>query len=90
VAAAAGEHGVEAILLSTHNGMALEYAQRLQAELARRGVDVPVLMGGVLNQAVPDLPLPVDVTGELRGLGIHTGALANAGWGLLLPAKGDA
>ncbi len=90
VAAKAAAHDVEAILLSTHNGMALEYAQRLQAELARRGLDVPVLMGGVLNQAVPDLPLPVDVTHELRQLGIHTGALAGGGWQFLLPSRSAA
>lgn len=92
VAAAAAGCGAEAILLSTHNGMALEYAQRLQAEMARQGVDAPVLMGGVLNQAVPELPLPVDVTAELRQLGIHTGALADAGPQLLAarPAKGEA
>ena len=98
VARAAAAPGIEAILLSTHNGMALEYAEQLQAELDRRGLDVPVLMGGVLNQKVADLPLPVDVTGELRQLGIHTGALSGGSWQFLptapLPApllgKGDA
>ena len=70
--------------------MALEYAEQLQAELARRGLDVPVLMGGVLNQKVAELPLPVDVTDELRQLGIHTGALSGGSWQFLLPGKGDA
>lgn len=87
VAAAAAACNAEAILLSTHNGMALEYAEQLQAELAHRGVAAPVLMGGVLNQAVRDLPLPVDVTSELRQLGIHTGSLAGPAWQGLLPAR---
>lgn len=90
VAEGAADHGVEAILLSTHNGMALEYAQQLQAELNRRGVDTPVLMGGVLNQTMGGQPLPADVTADLKRLGIHTGALADGSVGRLLPAqKGD-
>ena len=90
VAAAAAEHGVEAILLSTHNGMALEYAEQLQAELARLDVDAPVLIGGVLNQKLADRPLPVDVTPDLKRLGIHTGALADGSLGRLLHAGRDA
>ncbi len=89
VAEGAAAHGVEAILLSTHNGMALEYAQRLQSELSRRGVDAPVLMGGVLNQKLADRPLPADVTLDLKRLGIHTGALTDGSVGRLLPARGD-
>ena len=87
VAEGAAEHGVEAILLSTHNGMALEYAQQLQAELDRRRVDAPVLMGGVLNQKMAGQPLPADVTADLKRLGIHTGALADGSVGRLLPAQ---
>lgn len=89
VARGAAAHNVEAILLSTHNGMALEYAQQLNAELARLAVEAPVLMGGVLNQKVADLPLPVDVTHELRQLGIRTGTLADGGWPGLLPPRGS-
>ncbi len=90
VAKGAAEHGVEAILLSTHNGMALEYAQQLHAELNRQCIDAPVLMGGVLNQKIADQPLPADVTADLKRLGIHTGALADGSMGrLLLAQKGD-
>ncbi len=89
VAEGAAEHGVEAILLSTHNGMALEYARQLQAELNRRCVDAPVLMGGVLNQKMAGQALPADVTADLKRLGIHTGALADGSVGRLLPAQKD-
>jgi methylmalonyl-CoA mutase cobalamin-binding subunit len=85
VAKAAQAHDVEAILISTHNGMALEYAQRLQAELDQRRLELPLLMGGVLNQKVSHQPLPVDVTAELRQLGVHTSAQLDRGWGRLLP-----
>ncbi|MCP4626061.1 MAG: cobalamin B12-binding domain-containing protein, partial [bacterium] len=43
IARAAKSCGVEAILISTHNGMALEYSNRLKAELDRQKVDVPVI-----------------------------------------------
>ncbi|UCC51715.1 MAG: cobalamin B12-binding domain-containing protein, partial [Anaerolineaceae bacterium] len=77
---------VDAILISTHNGMALEYARRLRAELGERRLDVPVLMGGVLNQKIEDQALPVDVRAELHQLGFHTSAQLDSGWGRLLPA----
>jgi methylmalonyl-CoA mutase cobalamin-binding subunit len=63
--------GAEAVLISTHNGMALEYAQRLKAELARHDLDVPIAMGGILNQKVEHSALPVDVTADLKELGFH-------------------
>jgi methylmalonyl-CoA mutase cobalamin-binding subunit len=65
----AGE--VEAVMISTHNGMALEYAKRLKAELAGRKIDLPVVMGGILNQKVEDAALPVDVTSDLKALGFY-------------------
>jgi len=71
IARAAESSGAEAVLISTHNGMALEYAQRLKAELARHDLDVPIAMGGILNQKVEDAALPVDVTTDLKQLGFH-------------------
>jgi methylmalonyl-CoA mutase cobalamin-binding subunit len=71
IARAAGSHSVEAILISTHNGMALEYAKRLKIELDRHKVDVPVVMGGILNQKMEDVALPVDVTTDLKKLGFY-------------------
>jgi methylmalonyl-CoA mutase cobalamin-binding subunit len=71
IARAAESCGPEAVLISTHNGMALEYAQRLKAELAGHDLDVPIVMGGMLNQKVEDAALPVDVTTDLKELGFH-------------------
>jgi len=71
IAKAAKSCGAEAILISTHNGMALEYANRLLAELDRQKVDVSVVMGGILNQKVEDAALPVDVTINLKKLGVY-------------------
>ncbi|MDZ7840450.1 MAG: cobalamin-dependent protein [Gammaproteobacteria bacterium] len=69
IAEAALAHGVDGILLSTHNGNALEYAERLQRSLGESGCDTPVIVGGVLNQKVDDNALPVPVSNEIRKLG---------------------
>jgi len=65
------EAGADAILVSIHNGMALTYAQHLQRELAERKLDIPIAMGGTLNQDIEGEPAPIDVKDDLRGLGIH-------------------
>lgn len=69
IADAAVEHGVDGILLSTHNGNALEYAERLQESLRGLECDTPVVVGGVLNQKTDDSVLPVPVNSELKRLG---------------------
>ncbi len=71
IARAASSGSVEAILISTHNGMALEYAKRLRTELDKQNVDVPVVMGGVLNQKMENVALPVDVTTKLIDMGFY-------------------
>jgi len=73
IARAASSGSVEAILISTHNGMALEYAKRLKTELDKQNVAVPVVMGGVLNQKMENVALPVDVTTKLIDMGFHPG-----------------
>ena len=65
------EAGATAILVSTHNGMALTYAKHLQREVAERRLDIPIAMGGTLNQDIEGEPTPVDVKDDLTALGIH-------------------
>lgn len=72
VAEKAGEGVPDAILISTHNGMALDYGKMLVDALAKKQIGAPVLFGGVLNQKRGDLDLPVDVTAELMQIGLHT------------------
>ena len=60
----------DALLLSTHNGMALEYARQLKDKMDAGQQDIPVVMGGVLNQKVEDRDLPVPVVDELKQLGM--------------------
>ena len=69
VAAGLQLHVPDVLLLSTHNGMALEYGQQLRRLMDEMDNATPVLMGGVLNQKVPDQLLPVPVGRELSALG---------------------
>jgi methylmalonyl-CoA mutase cobalamin-binding subunit len=66
----AAQSNAAALLISTHNGMALKYAEKLKSELERRALKPRIIMGGVLNQDVEGQELPVDVSDELRRLGI--------------------
>lgn len=65
------EAGANAILVSTHNGMALTYARQLQHEIAARQLEIPIAMGGTLNQDVEGEPAPIDVKDDLVKLGVH-------------------
>jgi methylmalonyl-CoA mutase cobalamin-binding subunit len=61
----------DAIAISTYNGVALAYFQALKAELKTRGLDLPILIGGRLNQ-IPEgsnSSLPMDVGAELAAQG---------------------
>jgi methylmalonyl-CoA mutase cobalamin-binding domain/chain len=59
------------IAISTYNGVALDYLRMLRHELSQAGVDVPVFVGGKLNQVPEDglASIPQDVTADLRALG---------------------
>lgn len=63
--------GADAIFLSTYNGVALSFLKSLKAELTARGLDVPVFVGGKLNEvpAASNTNLPVDVGDELTAEG---------------------
>ena len=68
----ARDEAVDAVAVSTYNGVALRFAEALTAELARLDHPVPLLIGGRLNQ-IPEgsnSSLPVDVTTELGAAGV--------------------
>ncbi|NNE21470.1 MAG: hypothetical protein HKN11_02560 [Rhizobiales bacterium] len=61
----------EAIMVSTYNGIALDYYRLLKTALTAEGSAIPVLIGGRTNQ-IPqgsNTSLPVDVTRELMAEG---------------------
>ncbi len=74
------------MLLSTHNGMALDYACQLKQLLDEASLSLPVIMGGVLNQKTDDQALPVPVIDQLKALGMHP-ATSLPGITRLLPDK---
>ncbi len=64
-----------AVVATTHNGMALNYGDRLAAERRRRDADITLVMGGVLNEDAgggSNAELPRDVTPDLNARGIVT------------------
>lgn len=61
----------DVVLISTHNGMALTYAEQLLSELRHRGTAPRIIMGGVLNQDDGENEEPVDVSPALLALGIQ-------------------
>ena len=68
----AKEKAVDVIALSTYNGVALRYSKALKQKLIEAELEVPVLVGGRLNE-IPEgsnTSLPVDVSNELSNIGI--------------------
>jgi methylmalonyl-CoA mutase cobalamin-binding subunit len=64
-----------AVVATTHNGMALNFGDRLAAERQRRGAGITLVMGGVLNEDAGEgsnSELPRDVTPDLNARGIIT------------------
>lgn len=62
---------VDYISISTHNGFALSYAKNLLVYTKQYKLNIPIFMGGKLNEDMGE-GLPVDVTDELKQLGIIT------------------
>jgi methylmalonyl-CoA mutase cobalamin-binding domain/chain len=67
------ETDADAVVISTHNGVARSFGQRLMGELESAGArQVAVFMGGVLNEDVDGSEVPVDVSADLNANGIGT------------------
>jgi len=90
IAKKAAMQDVDAILISTHNGMALEYAIQLKRLLKQNKQSTPVIMGGVLNQKVEGLELPADVTSEIRKIGFLPCSRLDSQFPALLTCKSKA
>jgi methylmalonyl-CoA mutase cobalamin-binding subunit len=61
-----------AIVITTHNGVALSFGGRAVRLCAERGVAPLIAMGGVLNEDMAASAAPVDVTAQLNELGVLT------------------
>lgn len=72
IVALAKRKSVDVIALSTYNGVALRYSKTLKGKLREAGLELPVLIGGRLNE-IPEgsnTSLPVDVSAELKDIGV--------------------
>lgn len=59
------------VLISTYNGIALSFAKELTSLLQVNGMDdVVVIMGGLINENIDGSQLAMDVTDEVRSLGV--------------------
>ena len=65
------DHHADILLVTTHNGMALGYAEQLLTELRFVGASPTIAMGGVLNQDDGESDSPVDVRPALARLGVR-------------------
>jgi methylmalonyl-CoA mutase cobalamin-binding domain/chain len=67
------ETDADAVVISTHNGVARSFGQRLMGELGSAGAaGTLVFMGGVLNEDVDGSEVPIDVRADLNANGIET------------------
>lgn len=67
------ETDADAVVISTHNGVARTFGQHLIKELRVAGArEVAVFMGGVLNEDVDGSEVPIDVSTDLNASGIQT------------------
>jgi len=64
------ETAPDAVVVTTHNGVARSFATRLMGELDAHRLPAAVFMGGVLNEDVDGSDIPVDVSADLLRLGV--------------------
>jgi methylmalonyl-CoA mutase cobalamin-binding domain/chain len=72
------ETDADAVVISTHNGVARNFGQLLMRELDAAGArEIPIFMGGVLNEDVAGSDIPRDVSADLNATGIQTPGTIN-------------
>jgi len=65
------ETEARAVALSTYNGIALSYARELTEKMNEAGTEAVLILGGLLNENTEGGSLAVDVTEELKSLGVN-------------------
>jgi methylmalonyl-CoA mutase cobalamin-binding subunit len=66
------ETGADAVVITTHNGVARSFGTKLLEDMQEAKIAVPVFMGGVLNEDIDGSDIPVDVRNDLQQMGIET------------------
>lgn len=60
-----------AVLISTYNGIAYSFAKEMTKAFKEMKIEIPIVMGGRLNEPMDGSDLPVDVTDKLKTMGIN-------------------
>lgn len=58
-------------VISTYNGIALSFARDMLKKFEEEHIEIPVIMGGRLNENMEGSELPVDVSEQIAGYGIN-------------------
>lgn len=66
------ETEADAIVITTHNGVARSFGMTLMESMNEAGLNSSVFMGGVLNEDIEGSTVPVDVREHLHRMGIAT------------------
>ena len=61
----------KAVLISTYNGIAYSFGKEMTKEFKKMNIELPIVMGGRLNEIMEGSELPVDVADKLQGMGIN-------------------
>lgn len=59
------------VVVSTYNGIALSFARDMLKKFGEENIDLPIIMGGRLNENMEGSDLPVDVSENIAELGIN-------------------
>lgn len=59
------------VVVSTYNGIALSFARDMLKKFKEENIDLPIIMGGRLNENMEGSDLPVDVSENIAELGIN-------------------
>lgn len=59
------------VMISTYNGIALSYAKEVVEGFAKNNLNAKLILGGLLNENKEGSSLAVDVTEEIRRLGVN-------------------
>ena len=61
----------KALLISTYNGIAYSFAQAVMKKLQEQEINIPIIMGGRLNEIMEGRDTPEDVSQQLQAMGIN-------------------
>lgn len=58
-------------MISTYNGIAYSFGKEMTKEFQKMNIELPIVMGGRLNEPMEGSELPVDVADKLQTMGIN-------------------